>query len=140
MAERIPVSSARPTVADLKVPPHSIEAEQAVIGGLLLDNQAWDRIADRVTEADFYRHDHRLIFRAIADLAERHQPFDVVTLSERLEAEGKLQDAGGLSYLGTLAKDTPSAANITAYADIVREKSILRQLIRVGVSLARVPR
>ena len=136
MAERIPVSSARPTVADLKVPPHSIEAEQAVIGGLLLDNQAWDRIADRVTEADFYRHDHRLIFRAIADLAERHQPFDVVTLSERLEAEGKLQDAGGLSYLGTLAKDTPSAANITAYADIVREKSILRQLIRVGQEIA----
>lgn len=116
----------------LKIPPHSIEAEQSVLGGLMLENRAWDQIADRVREEDFYRHDHRLIFRAIADLAETSNPLDVITLSEWLKQRGELNDAGGLAYLGTLAKDTPSAANIRAYSDIVREKSVLRQLISVG--------
>jgi len=120
----------------LKIPPHSIEAEQSVLGGLMLENSAWDQIADRVIEADFYRHDHRLIFRSIADLAETNKPLDVITLSEWLKQRGELEDAGGLAYLGTLAKDTPSAANIRAYADIVHEKSVLRQLITVGSHIA----
>jgi len=113
-----------------------MEAEQAVLGGLMLDNEAWDAVADRLCEADFYRHDHRLIFRAIGELAARNSPFDLVTLSERLESRGELDDAGGLAYLGLLAKDTPSAANIRAYADIVRERSVLRQLISVGTEIA----
>ncbi|HGG58596.1 MAG TPA: replicative DNA helicase [Gammaproteobacteria bacterium] len=123
-------------VDSLKVPPHSVEAEQAVLGGLLLDNNAWDQVADRVTEEDFYRQDHRLIFRAIAALAERGEPFDVITLSEFLEPRGELEKAGGLVYLGTLAKDTPSASNIKAYADIVRERAILRNLIGVAGEIA----
>ncbi len=120
----------------LKVPPHSNEAEQAVLGGLMLDNQAWDRVADRVGEGDFYRNDHRLIFSAIARLAEHNKPFDVVTLSESLANMNELEDAGGLAYLGELAKNTPSAANIQAYADIVRERSVLRQLISVTTEIA----
>ncbi len=120
----------------LRVPPHSVQAEQAVLGGLMLDNQAWDAIADRVCEEDFYRRDHRLIFRAIARLADRNQPCDVVTLSKELIALGQLEEVGGLAYLGALAKETPSAANIRAYADIVREYSILRQLARVGTDIA----
>ena len=121
---------------NLKLPPHSIEAEQAVIGGLLLDNRAWEKIADRIHEKDFYRHDHRMIFRAIGSLESKSQPFDVVTLSESLAQNEELEDAGGLAYLGRLAKDTPSAANIVAYADIVRERSVLRQLIGVGTDIA----
>ncbi len=120
----------------LKLPPHSIQAEQSVLGGLMLDNQTWDSIADRVGAEDFYRKDHRLIFSAISDLAEKQDPFDVVTLSEILERVGNLNDAGGLAYLGTLAKDTPSAANIVSYADIVRERSVLRQLIHVGTEIS----
>jgi replicative DNA helicase len=120
----------------LKVPPHSIEAEQAVLGGLMLDNAAWDQVADRISEADFYRRDHRLIFRAIETLAESGQPMDAVTLSEWLKSNGQLEDAGGLPYLGVLAKDTPSSANIRAYAGIVREKSVLRQLIQAGTAVA----
>ena len=116
----------------LRVAPHSIEAEQSVLGGLMLDNRAWDKIADVVVEDDFYRCDHRLIFRAIHQLAAKSDPFDVITLSEWLEQQGLLDDAGGLAYLGTLAKDTPSAANITAYAKIVRDRAVLRQLIAVG--------
>jgi replicative DNA helicase len=119
----------------LKVPPHSAEAERSVLGGLMLDNEAWDSIADRVTEEDFYRRDHRLIFRAVRVLAERSQPFDVVTLSEWLEQSRQLDEAGGLAYLGELVRNTPSAANIRAYADIVRERSVLRQLIGVGTEI-----
>ena len=120
----------------LRVPPHSVEAEQAVIGGLLLDNRAWEQIADRITESDFYRGDHRIIFTAIRNLEEKSQPFDAVTLSEWMEKNGLLEDAGGLAYLGRLAKETPTAANIVAYADIVRERSVLRQLIAVGTDIA----
>ena len=116
----------------LRVPPHSVEAEQAVIGGLLLDNRAWENIADKLVDEDFYRNDHRLLFNAIRELESRNEPFDAVTLSQCLQKNEQLDQAGGLLYLGRLAKDTPSAANIVAYANIVREKSVLRQLIAVG--------
>ncbi len=119
-----------------KVPPHSIQAEQSLLGGLLLDNRAWDQIADLVTEADFYRRDHRMIFTASGKLIESGDPCDVLTLSNWLDAQGQLNDVGGLAYLGTLAKDTPSAANICAYAKIVRENSVLRQLAEVGTEIA----
>ncbi|MBF6648938.1 MULTISPECIES: replicative DNA helicase [unclassified Methylobacter] len=120
----------------LKVPPNSIQAEQSVLGGLMLDNQTWDSVADKIVETDFYRKDHRLIFRAIAQLAEKQIPFDVITLSEALDAIGELENAGGLAYLGMLARDTPSAANIVAYANIVRDRSVLRQLIHVGTNIS----
>ena len=136
MAELEPAIARESATAQLKIPPHSIEAEQAVLGGLMLDNQAWDKVSDRVSEVDFYRFDHRLIFRALEELAERNSPMDLVTVSERLEAWGELDKAGGLAYLGLLARDTPSAANIVAYADIVRERSVLRQLIAVGTDIA----
>ncbi|KTT07009.1 DNA helicase, partial [Pseudomonas oryzihabitans] len=122
--------------AALKVPPHSIEAEQAVLGGLMLDNNAWERVLDQVSDGDFYRHDHRLIFRAVARLAERNQPFDVVTLSEQLDNEGQLPQVGGLAYLAELARNTPSVANIKAYAQIVRERATLRQLIGISADIA----
>src|SRR5690554_4806624 len=112
--------------AALKIPPHSVEAEQSVLGGLVLDNSAWERISDQLIDRDFYRHDHRLIYRAIYTLAERNEPFDVVTLAEFLEKDGSLAQAGGLAYLGELAANTPSVANISAYAKIVRERATLR--------------
>ena len=120
----------------LRMPPHSIQAEQSVLGGVMLDNYAWDRVADKLVEQDFYRREHQLIFRAMLGLQEQNQPYDVITLSEELERYHKLNEAGGIAYLGSLAKDTPSAANITAYAEIVRENSIKRQLIRVGTEIA----
>jgi replicative DNA helicase len=116
----------------LRLPPHSVEAEQSVLGGLMLDSAAWDQVADRVVADDFYRNDHRLIFEAVAGLIERSQPCDAVTLSGHLESQGLLDQVGGLAYLGSLARDTPTAANIRAYADIVRERSVLRQLITAG--------
>ncbi|PCI23097.1 MAG: replicative DNA helicase [Piscirickettsiaceae bacterium] len=116
----------------LRIPPHSLQAEQSVIGGLMLDNQCWDVVADQVIADDFYRKDHRLIFEAISTLARLDEPFDVVTISEVLEQSGELDSVGGLAYLGTLAKDTPSAANIKSYADIVRQRSVRRQLIHIG--------
>ncbi|RMD69240.1 MAG: replicative DNA helicase, partial [Gammaproteobacteria bacterium] len=121
--------------APLKVPPYSLEAEQSVLGGLMLDNSAWDEIADRLSEKDFYRRDHRLIFRAIQTLAEQDQPIDVLTVMDWLKKHQLLEDAGGLSYLGLLAKNIPSAANIGAYADIVRERAVLRNLIQVGTAI-----
>ncbi|MFA7618568.1 MAG: replicative DNA helicase [Thiohalomonadaceae bacterium] len=120
----------------LKVPPHSIEAEQSVLGGLMLDNGAWDRVADLVNEKDFYRRDHALIFGAIRSLAEQNSPFDVVTLAEWLDKRGELDGVGGIAYLGALASNTPSAANIKHYAAIVRERSVLRQLIGVANTIA----
>ena len=124
------------SVESLKIPPHSIQAEQSVLGALLLENRCWDNIADKVAEVDFYRKDHRLIFRVISELADKQDPFDVITLSESLEATGELEEAGGLAYLGMLAKDTPSAANVVAYAEIVRDRSILRQLVHIGTDIA----
>ena len=120
----------------LRVPPQSIEAEQAVLGGLLLDNSTWDAIADRLRAEDFYRRDHQQIFSAIAELSARSEPSDAVTLAEHLAAKGEAEETGGLAYLASLARDTPTAANIRAYADIVRERSLLRQLIRVSGEIA----
>ena len=124
------------TAVDSPTPPHSIEAEQAVLGGLLLDASAWDQVADAINEQDFYRPDHRLIFEAIGALAGAGKPCDVVTVSEQLERTLKLEAAGGLAYLSSLARDTPTAANVRAYADIVRERSLLRQLIKAGTDIA----
>jgi len=120
----------------IKLPPHSVEAEQSVLGGLLLDNSAWDKIADKVHESDFYRHDHRLIYRHIYKLIEHSKPADVITVSESLESSAELQNVGGLAYLGGLAQNTPSAANIRRYAEIVRERSIMRKLVQVGSDIA----
>jgi replicative DNA helicase len=117
------------------VPPHSIEAEQAVLGALMLTDAAYDRVADRLVEEDFYRLDHRLIFRAIAALVDQKQPCDAVTMGEWFEAHGHSEQVGGSSYILELASTTPSAANIVAYADIVREKSILRQLIDASTEI-----
>lgn len=136
MSESLPTLEPESSAVSPRVPPHSIEAEQAVLGGLMLDNEAWDRVADRVSENDFYRREHRLLFRAIGELAESDQPRDVVTVSEWMAQRGELDNAGNLAYLGQLARDTPSAANITAYADIVRERSILRQLIAISNDIA----
>ncbi|HQN14693.1 MAG TPA: DnaB-like helicase N-terminal domain-containing protein, partial [Quisquiliibacterium sp.] len=102
-------------VAALRVPPHSIEAEQSVLGGLMLDNQAFDRVADLLKEDDFYRYDHRLIWQQISRLIERSQPADVVTVYEALKTLGKADEVGGLQYLNALAQETPSAANIRRY-------------------------
>jgi len=118
-----------------KVPPHSMEAEQSVLGGLLLSTSAWDQVADRVAESDFYREDHRLIFRAIRDLHDAGRPCDAVTVSEWFESHGKADQVDGGNYISQLANNTPSAANVGAYADIVREKSILRSLIDVGTTI-----
>ncbi len=125
-----------PDADKLKVPPHSIEAEQSVLGGLMLDNRAWDQIADRIREDDFYRYDHRLIYRVMAKLSEKNQPLDVLTVSEALREIHELDNAGGEVYLFELANNTPSAANIAAYADIVRERSTLRQLIAAANDIA----
>jgi len=119
----------------IRTPPHSIDAEQSVLGGLMLDNSAWDKIADVVAEVDFYRHDHRLIYRNIAKLIELSRPADVVTVSESLDKNGELGNVGGLAYLATLAQNTPSAANIRRYAEIVRERSVMRQLAQVGTEI-----
>lgn len=121
--------------AHLKVPPHSLEAEQAVLGGLMLDERAFEKIADKLVTVDFYHHANRLIFDAINALADRNEPRDAVTVSEHLEQAGKLDQAGGLPNIAALAKDTPSAANIVAYANIVRERAILRRLIEVGTTM-----
>ncbi len=121
-----------PALAQLRVPPHSVEAEQSLLGGLLLDNTAFDKIADRVGESDFYRDEHRRIYRQISSLLERGKPADAVTVAESLNSAGDGGDTGGLAYLGELAANTPSAANIVRYAEIVRERAILRQLVTVG--------
>ena len=120
----------------LRLPPQSIEAEQSVLGGLLLDNTAWDRISDLISENEFYRADHRLIFQHIILLIENGKPADVLTVAESLERSAKLEDAGGQPYLGSLALNTPSAANIRRYAEIVRERAIMRQLATAGTSIA----
>jgi len=119
----------------LRVSPHSLEAEQAVLGGLMLAPDAMDKVADKLGEDDFYRKDHRLIWRAIAELANKGMPCDAVTLGDWFDANGMAELVGGASYLIELANATPSAANIAAYADIVREKSVLRQLIDAGTAI-----
>jgi len=124
------------TLESLKLPPHSVEAEQSVLGGLLLENEALDKIADILSSGDFYRHDHRLIFEHIAKLIEHNRPADIVTVAESLDNAAELSAVGGLAYLGALAQNTPSAANIRRYAEIVRERAIMRKLVEVGSGIA----
>ena len=123
-------------IAPLRVPPHSIEAESSVLGGLLLDNNAWDRVADLLAEGDFYRHEHRLIFTAIANHINASKPADVITVYEKLQSQGKGEEIGGLAYLNSLAQYVPSASNIRRYAEIVRERGILRKLVTASDEIA----
>ena len=123
-------------LADVPAPPHSVEAEQAVLGGLLINPVAWDQVADVVREEDFYRPDHRLIFGGIAAIAGEGKPCDAVTVAGYLERNGQLEKAGGLAYLSSIARDTPTAANVRAYAQLVRERSLMRQLIEAGTQIA----
>ena len=120
----------------IKLPPHSVEAEQSVLGGLLLDNTAWDKVADLIAESDFYRGDHRLIYRHISKLIGNSRPADVITVAEGLESTKELEGVGGLAYLGALAQNTPTAANVRRYAEIVRERSVMRKLAEVGTEIA----
>ena len=120
----------------IKLPPHSVEAEQSVLGGLMLDSTALDKIADLVTDDDFYRQEHRLIYRQVVRLSELAKPVDVITVAEALEIAGELDKVGGLPYLGGLAQNVPSAANIRRYGEIVRERSIMRKLAEVGTEIA----
>ncbi|SFZ77375.1 replicative DNA helicase [Chitinimonas taiwanensis] len=123
-------------LASIRTPPHSVEAEQSVLGGLLIENRSWDRIADVLTESDFYRDDHRVIFRHITRLIESGRPADAVTVAESLENNNQLEYVGGLSYLASLAQNVPSAANMKRYGEIVRERSIMRQLATIGTEIA----
>jgi len=123
------------SIENLKVPPHSIEGEQAVLGGLLLSGRVWDQVADLVSESDFYREDHRVIFRAIHELNAQSKPCDAVTVTEWFESHGQADLIDGGVYISQLTSATPSAANVKAYAEIVREKSILRQMIDVGAAI-----
>lgn len=116
-------------VAQLRIPPHSIEAESSVLGGLLLDNSAWDRVGDMLSDRDFYRYEHRLVFTAIGSLVNASKPADVITVFEQLQNQGKAEEIGGLAYLNSLAQYVPSAGNIRRYAEIVRERSVLRKLV-----------
>ena len=125
-----------PQLLALKVPPHSIEAEQSLLGALLLDNQAFDRVADLVTGEDFYRDDHRRLWRHIARLIEASRPADVVTVSESVEASEDKDKTGGPAYLGALAQNTPSALNIRRYAELVRERAVQRRLAQVATGIA----
>lgn len=130
----VPVSD--PQLDAIKLPPHSVEAEQSVLGGILLDTTAWDKITDILQEQDFYRYEHRLIFRHISRLNEHGKPVDVITVAESLESNAELEKAGGLSYIGSLAQNVPSAANIRRYAEIVRERAVMRKLAEVGTEIA----
>jgi replicative DNA helicase len=123
-------------IAQLRVPPHSMEAESSVLGGLLLDNSAWDRMGDLLSENDFYRHEHKLIFGAISSLINGAKPADVITVFEQLQNQGKAEGMGGLGYLNSLAQYVPSASNIRRYAEIVRERSILRKLVTASDEIA----
>ncbi|HEX6719995.1 MAG TPA: replicative DNA helicase [Burkholderiaceae bacterium] len=131
-----PSGPADDDVARLRVPPHSIEAEQSVLGGLLLDNLAWDRAADLLTDSDFYRYEHRQIYAAISSLVGGGKPADVVTVHEHLQSLGRADDCGGQVYLNALAQSVPSAANIRRYAEIVRERAVLRKLIGASDEIA----
>ena len=123
-------------VARLRIPPHSIEAEQSVLGGLLLDNSAFDRAGDLLSDSDFYRFEHRAIYSAIRGLIDSTRPADVITVYERLQGLGKGEECGGVVYLNALAQSVPSAANLRRYAEIVRERAILRKLIAASDEIA----
>ena len=130
------VSSSDKQVAQLRIPPHSQEAESSVLGGLLLDNSSWDKVADLLVEADFYRYEHRLVFASITSLVNANRPADVITVFEQMQSQGKADEIGGLAYLNSLAQYVPSSANIRRYAEIVRERSILRKLVSVSDEIA----
>ena len=123
-------------VAKLRIPPHSVEAEQSVLGGLLLDNSAWDRAGDLLTDSDFYRYEHRHIYGAIGALVAASKPADVITVFEQLQSLGKADECGGLVYLNALAQSVPSAANMRRYAEIVRERAVLRKLVAASDEIA----
>ena len=123
-------------IAQLRIPPHSIEAESSVLGGLLLDNQAWDRVGDLLIDSDFYRYEHRLVYAAVGKLINETKPADVITVYEALQRQGKADEVGGLPYLNSLAQYVPSAANIRRYAEIVRERSVLRKLVSASDEIA----
>jgi replicative DNA helicase len=123
-------------IAQLRIPPHSIEGESSVLGGLLLDNGAWDRVGDLLVDDDFYRHEHKLIYAAVGALINASKPADVITVYEHLQSQGKADDVGGLAYLNSLAQYVPSAANIRRYAEIVRERGILRKLVKASDEIA----
>ena len=123
-------------VSQLRIPPHSIEAESSVLGGLLLDNGAWDRVGDLLIDSDFYRYEHRLIYGAVGALINASKPADVITVFESLQNQGKAEECGGLAYLNSLAQYVPSASNIRRYAEIVRERSILRKLVTASDEIA----
>ena len=123
-------------IAQLRIPPHSVEGESSVLGGLLLDNTAWDRVGDLLADQDFYRHEHQLVFAAIGFLINASKPADIITVYERLQSLGKAEEIGGLSYLNALAQYVPSASNIRRYAEIVRERSILRKLVAASDEIA----
>ncbi len=123
-------------VAQLRIPPHSLEAESSALGGLLLDNSAWDRVGDLVTDSDFYRYEHRLVFAAVAALINSSRPADVITVFEHLQSLGKADEVGGLAYLNSLAQYVPSASNIRRYGEIVRERAILRKLVTASDEIA----
>ncbi len=125
-------------VEKLKVPPHSIEAEQSVLGSMLIDPESWDKVAELVTDNDFYNRSHQIIFRAITRLLNISNPIDLITVSEELEKHDELDDAGGFAYLGELAKNTPSSANVVSYAQIISERAITRELIGVAHEIAEV--
>src|SRR4051812_47233248 len=127
---------AQENVLPFRTPPHSIEAEQSLLGALMLDNQAFDRVADLITGEDFYRDDHRRIWRHISRLIEANKPADVVTVSEAIDASEDKDRTGGPAYLGALAQNTPSALNIRRYAELVREKSVQRRLASVATGIA----
>jgi replicative DNA helicase len=123
-------------IAQLRIPPHSIEGESSVLGGLLLDNTAWDRVGDVLVEGDFYRYEHKLIYGSIGTLINGNKPADVITVFEHLQGQGKAEEIGGLAYLNSLAQYVPSASNIRRYAEIVRDRSILRKLVTASDEIA----
>ena len=131
-----PKKKSDPKVERLKIPPHSIEAEQSVLGSMLIAPDAWDKVAELVTDEDFYNRSHQIIFRAILRLLSKSHPIDLITVSEDLEERDELDDAGGFAYLGELARNTPSAANVTAYAQIIKERAVTRELIGVAHEIA----
>ena len=131
-----PVPTADQQVAQLRVPPHSMESESSVLGGLLLDNNAWERVGDLLGDGDFYRHEHKLIYEAIGKLINASKPADVITVYEHLQGMGKAEEIGGLMYLNQLAQYVPRASNIRRYAEIVRERAILRKLVTASDDIA----
>jgi len=126
------------SVEKLKVPPHSIEAEQSVLGSMLIDKDSWDKVAEQVIDQDFYNRSHQIIYRAIVRLLNRNEPVDLITVSEELEQHDELEDAGGFAYLGELAKNTPSSANVVSYAKIIAERAITRELIGAAHEIAEI--